>query len=75
MALTHADLGQSLIDYSVEEQHNGLANALNRVGKMLQAISDVRIMQSSKQLVTLADSLCYASDNAFVAKVKTSIFL
>ncbi|CAB62421.1 retromer complex subunit Vps17 [Schizosaccharomyces pombe] len=68
LALTHADLGQSLIDYSVEEQHNGLANALNRVGKMLQAISDVRIMQSSKQLVTLADSLCYASDNAFVVK-------
>ncbi|EPY54094.1 retromer complex subunit Vps17 [Schizosaccharomyces cryophilus OY26] len=68
LAQSHIDLGQSMIDYASVEDHTGLANAINRLGKMLQTLSDVRLMQSATQLVTFADTLSYASNNAFVAK-------
>ncbi|WBW70680.1 retromer complex subunit Vps17 [Schizosaccharomyces osmophilus] len=68
LAQSHIELGQSMIDYASAEDHTGMASAINRLGKMLQSLSDVRLMQSTTRLVTFADTLSYASNNAFVAK-------
>ncbi|EPX74538.1 retromer complex subunit Vps17 [Schizosaccharomyces octosporus yFS286] len=68
LARSNIELGQSMIDYAAAEDHTGMASAISRLGKMLQSLSDVRLMQSTTRLVTFADTLAYASNNAFVAK-------
>ncbi|CCG82729.1 Vacuolar protein sorting-associated protein vps17 [Taphrina deformans PYCC 5710] len=68
LALAEQDFGKKLGALSEGETHTGLANALGKLGRILQAVSDAHSAHATHEAATLGDALAYHSRDAFVAK-------
>jgi uncharacterized tellurite resistance protein B-like protein len=53
---------------SVQEPHQGLANAYRKLGKIVQTVGDCHAAQATAEATTLGDSFQYHSQDAFVVK-------
>jgi hypothetical protein len=53
---------------SVQELHQGLANAYRKLGKIVQTVGDCHAAQATAEATTLGDSFQYHSQDAFVVK-------
>lgn len=68
IALAEQELGKRMGDLAHGEPHPGLATALARLGRTLQAASDAHSAQATAEAGTLGDALDYHSRDAFIAK-------
>lgn len=53
---------------SVQEPHQGLANAYRKLGKIVQTVGDCHAAQATAEATTLGDSFQYHSQDAFIVK-------
>lgn len=53
---------------STNEQHNGLANAYRKLGKVVQNTGDFHSAQGTAEATSLSDPLAYHSSDAFIVK-------
>lgn len=68
MSLAEREFGRRLTNLADGESHSGMANAFSRLGRTIQAVSDVRSAHATLEAATLGDALDYHSHDAFIAK-------
>ncbi|KAI1822806.1 hypothetical protein F4861DRAFT_513168 [Xylaria intraflava] len=68
LGLAESDFGVKIGAMSVQEPHQGLANAYRKLGKIVQAVGDCHAAQATAEATTLGDSFQYHSQDAFVVK-------
>lgn len=68
LAVAEQDFGQKLGALAQYESHTGMANAFEKIGRTLQAVSDARSAHATSEAATLGDALTYHSKDAFVVK-------
>ncbi|KAI1430641.1 hypothetical protein GGR50DRAFT_181345 [Xylaria sp. CBS 124048] len=68
LGLSESDFGVKIGAMSVQEPHQGLANAYRKLGKIVQAVGDCHAAQATAEATTLGDSFQYHSQDAFVVK-------
>ncbi|KAI3331559.1 vacuolar protein sorting-associated protein Vps17 [Xylariaceae sp. AK1471] len=68
LGLAESDFGVKIGAMSVQELHQGLANAYRKLGKIVQTVGDCHAAQATAEATTLGDSFQYHSQDAFVVK-------
>lgn len=68
LALAEQEFGKTLGGLAQGETHSGMANALNKLGRTLQAVSDSHSAHATHEAAILGDALAYHSRDAFVVK-------
>ncbi|GIZ45421.1 hypothetical protein CKM354_000858800 [Cercospora kikuchii] len=68
LGTAESDLGTKVAALSNNEQHNGLANAYRKLGKVVQNTGDFHSAQGTAEATTLSDPLAYHSSDAFIVK-------
>lgn len=68
LALAESDLGVKIGQMHVQESHPGLANAYNKLGKVIQTTGDYHAAQGTAEATTFGDPLNYHSSDAFIVK-------
>ncbi|KAI1133580.1 hypothetical protein F5Y10DRAFT_228108 [Nemania abortiva] len=68
LGLSESDFGVKIGAMSVQEPHQGLANAYRKLGKIVQTVGDCHAAQATAEATTLGDSFQYHSQDAFIVK-------
>ncbi|KAI0489909.1 hypothetical protein F4859DRAFT_462862 [Xylaria cf. heliscus] len=68
LGLAESDFGVKIGAMSVQEPHQGLANAYRKLGKIVQTVGDCHAAQATAEATTLGDSFQYHSQDAFIVK-------
>ncbi|KAI0509265.1 Vps5 C terminal like-domain-containing protein [Xylaria bambusicola] len=68
LGLAESDFGVKIGAMSVQEPHQGLANAYRKLGKIIQTVGDCHAAQATAEATTLGDSFQYHSQDAFIVK-------
>ncbi|KAI1308168.1 hypothetical protein F5Y03DRAFT_351524 [Xylaria venustula] len=68
LGLSESDFGVKIGAMSVQEPHQGLANAYRKLGKIIQTVGDCHAAQATAEATTLGDSFQYHSQDAFIVK-------
>lgn len=68
LSMAEQEFGRRLGTLAQGEKHSGMANAFNRLGRTLQAVSDTHSAHSTAEAATLGDALEYHSRDAFIVK-------
>ncbi|KAI0426128.1 hypothetical protein F5Y09DRAFT_76362 [Xylaria sp. FL1042] len=68
LGLSESDFGVKVGAMSVQEPHQGLANAYRKLGKIVQTVGDCHAAQATAEATTLGDSFQYHSQDAFIVK-------
>ena len=61
-------LGPKLVAFAGLEAHAGMANALRKLGRTIQAASDISSAYSTVECAIFLDALSYVADATFIAK-------
>ncbi|GAP82626.1 putative PX domain-containing protein [Rosellinia necatrix] len=68
LGLSESDFGVKIGAMSVQEPHQGLANAYRKLGKIVQTVGDCHAAQATAEATTLGDAFQYHSQDAFIVK-------
>jgi hypothetical protein len=68
LGLAESDFGVKLGAMSVQEPHQGLANAYRKLGKAVQTVGDCHAAQATAEATTIGDPFQYHSQDAFIVK-------
>ncbi|BFZ57501.1 Vacuolar protein sorting-associated protein 17 [Savitreella phatthalungensis] len=68
LALSETDLGYRLSTLPGFESQPGMANALAKLGRVMQSVSDARTAQATVEVATLGDAVQHVADDAYVVK-------
>ncbi|KAK3390328.1 hypothetical protein B0H63DRAFT_111629 [Podospora didyma] len=68
LGLAESDFGVKLGSMSVQELHQGLANAYRKLGKAVQTVGDCHAAQATAEATTIGDPFQYHSQDAFIVK-------
>ncbi|KAI1430375.1 hypothetical protein F5Y12DRAFT_20205 [Xylaria sp. FL1777] len=68
LGLSESDFGVKIGAMSVQEPHQGLANAYRKLGKIIQTVGDYHAAQATAEATILGDSFQYHSQDAFIVK-------
>ncbi|KAI0392038.1 vacuolar protein sorting-associated protein Vps17 [Xylariaceae sp. FL0594] len=68
LGLAESDFGVKVGAMSIQEPHQGLANAYRKLGKIVQTVGDCHAAQATAEATTLGDAFQYHSQDAFVVK-------
>ncbi|KAI2626185.1 vacuolar protein sorting-associated protein Vps17 [Xylaria nigripes] len=68
LGLSESDFGVKIGAMSIQEPHQGLANAYRKLGKIVQTVGDCHAAQATAEATTLGDPFQYHSQDAFVVK-------
>lgn len=68
LAVSHAEMGNKLINVATTEAHPPIANAFRKIGRTWHSLADLDQAQAISECVILSDSLGYQGLNARSAK-------
>ncbi|KAL3303438.1 PX domain-containing protein [Colletotrichum asianum] len=68
LGLAESDFGVKLGSMTIQEPHQGLANAYRKLGKIVQTVGDYHAAQATAEATTIGDPFQYHSQDAFVVK-------
>lgn len=68
LGLSESDFGVKLSNMSVQEPHQGLANAYRKLGRIVQTVGDWHAAQATAEATTIGDPFQYHSQDAFIVK-------
>ncbi|KAH6660451.1 hypothetical protein BKA67DRAFT_511714 [Truncatella angustata] len=68
LGLAESDFGVKLGAMSIQEPHQGLANAYRKLGKVVQTVGDCHAAQATAEATTIGDPFQYHSQDAFIVK-------
>jgi hypothetical protein len=68
LGLSESDFGVKLGAMSVQELHQGLANAYRKLGKVVQTVGDCHAAQATAEATTIGDPFQHHSQDAFIVK-------
>lgn len=68
LALGESDFGVKLGNMHIQEPHQGLGKAYQKLGKVIQTVGDCHAAQATAEATTIGDPLQYHSQDAFIVK-------